>query len=127
MHLMVPLPVTVRLVDVVAVQGAVPDKVHTPVPTAIVRTTLLLDDMFVAALEIVTFLLLASNVPDVIVNELAIEMASVSVTDPLGVLIVNGCVNAAAPALVMVCDPRPENVMLPDPVNEHPDPLIQFP
>jgi len=59
--------------------------------------------------------------------ELELENASCNVTDPPGVLIVNACVNAAAPALVMVCDPRPANVIAPVPVNEHPDPLIQLP
>ena len=128
--LMVPVPVTVHPVDgfVLHVEPAI---VHTPEPTA----TVLVDDPPPAkTLELpdkVTFFPLASKVPAVNVSAVTPDKlvlnASTSVTDPPGVLMVNGCVNVAAPALVIVCDPRPANKIVPVPENEHPDPLIQLP
>ena len=55
-----------------------------------------------------------------------VTKASCKVTEPPGVLIVNGCVNVL-PALVIVWLPRPAKVIVPVPVSVVPVPLIQLP
>ena len=98
-RLMVPVPVTVRLVAVAQLQGIAETlRVHVPEPTA----TVLVDVPVPMKLKEVTLYPLASNVPADKVNgaddALGVK-ASCSVTEPPGVLTVIGCVNDL-PALV---------------------------
>ena len=103
---MVPVPVTVRLVDVEVFHALLePAIIQVPDPTAIVRVLLLLEDTAALAPVKDTLYIPASNVPLVKVmasEELLFdEKASCRVTDPPGVSIVNGVVNTT-PALVIV-------------------------
>ena len=130
MRLIVPVPVTVRLVVVTVVHAVPPPAiVHVPEPTAIVRVFELLDDTADDEPLSVTLYPLALKVPAVM-NRLddvrLIVYASCSVTDPPGVLTVNGCVKVI-PALVTVWLPRPARVTIPDPDRVVPVPLIQLP
>jgi hypothetical protein len=68
-RLMVPVPVTVRLVEVLVAQAdVVPEIVHVPEPTAIVLVFELEEFTPAAAPDRVTLYVAASNVPRVIVN-----------------------------------------------------------
>ena len=103
---MVPVPVTVRLVDVEAFHApVVPAIDQVPEPTAIVLVPV--PDAFTPpkAPDNVTLNVTALNVPCVRVNTPAKDWLatklSCSVTDPLGVSMVNACVNVF-PALVIV-------------------------
>ena len=103
---MVPVPVTVRLVEV-AVFHAVPDPaiVQVPEPTAMVRAFEFDDDTPAAAPLRVTLYVAAANVPEVMVKTDADDWfamnASCSVKEPDMLLIVMSCVNVL-PALVTV-------------------------
>ena len=124
----VPVPVTVRLVEVAALH-AVPDPaiVQVPEPTAMVLVFELLLDRTDDAPVKDMLKLLALKVPLVIRSVLPlVEKASCSVTDPPGVTKVMGCVNVF-PALVSVCAPRPANDTAPVPLIVVPVPLIQLP
>ena len=127
-RLIVPVPVTVRLVDVAAVQ--VPTNVQVPEPIPIVLVLLLLADTAPEAPDKVTLYVTALKVPAVIVSAEAeatfVIKASCKVTDPLGVLIVNNCVNVLL-ALVIVWLPRPEKINVPEPDSVVPVPLTQLP
>ncbi len=101
-RLIVPVPVTVRLVEVLADHADVPAIVQVPEPIAIV----LVVETLVATPELAevndTLYPAASNVPAI--NAVFAEEqinASCNVTDPLGVLTLNPCVNVL-PALVIV-------------------------
>lgn len=104
--LIVPVPVTVRLVTT-AVSQAKPDPAidHVPDPTTIVRTFVL--DELTTAVEPdkVTLNVEESKVPDVITNavvESLVEVnASCNVTAPLGLSKLRFCENEM-PALVIV-------------------------
>ena len=101
-RLIVPVPVTVRFVDVLADHEVVPAIVQVPEPTAIV----LVVETLVATVELdevnETLYVAASNVPEinVVVAEEQVN-ASCNVTDPPGVSKLNPCVNVF-PALVIV-------------------------
>jgi hypothetical protein len=103
-RLMVPVPVTVRLVEVAAFHAVLePASVHVPDPTAIVLVFELDELTAEDDPERVTLKVAASNVPFVIRNALdkLVPKASCNVTDPFGVSIAKPCVNVA-PALVIV-------------------------
>ena len=87
-RLMVPVPVTVRLVDVAVFHAVLePASVHVPDPTAMVLVFELDDETEPA--DIVTLYVPASNIPSVIVKEVAADVnASCKVNDPPGELIV---------------------------------------
>ena len=134
-RLMVPVPVTVRFVDVaqfqiVAVLGA---RVHVPFIEIdlvfVFDESKLLEPLFVD--ESVQLNPPSLKDPEVRTKAPDAEVllfvnASCNVTDPPGVLIVIACVNVR-PALVIVWLPRPANVIAPVPVNVVPVPLIQLP
>ena len=102
---MVPVPVTVKLVEVEVSHPLVPANVHVPEPTAMVLVFALLLTMADAAALNVTLNVAASNVPEVIVStvlEFWLNVrASCNVTDPPGLLIINFCATVM-PALVIV-------------------------
>ena len=105
-RLMVPVPVTVRLVDVEALHApVVPAIDQVPEPMAIVLVSVPDAATEAAAPDKVTLNVAASNVPFVRVNTPAKDWlaanASCSVTDPPGVSMVNACVKVL-PALVIV-------------------------
>ena len=85
--LMVPVPVMVRFVDVLADQGEVPAIVQVPEPTAIVRAVATDVATVEDALLKVTLKLFASNVPaiKVVVDDEQVK-ASCNVTNPPGLL-----------------------------------------
>ena len=62
----------------------------------------------------------------VVVTPVPVVSASCKVTEPLGLLIVIGCVNVLT-ALVICCVVRPAKLRRPVPVNVMPVPLIQLP
>ena len=98
---MVPVPVTVKPA-LEALKGF-PDTARVQVPDPIAKV-LVAVPAFVKnepALDIVQLYTLASNVPDVSDKPWLIVIASCSVTDPLGLSMVNPCVKVL-PALVMV-------------------------
>ena len=100
-RLIVPVPVIVVDVASGPPQGVVDPSDHVPEPISIT--------FVVAALETippalkVTLYTFALNVPEATVKPVVDELvnASCNVTEPLGVLIVSGCVNVF-PALVIV-------------------------
>ncbi len=101
---MVPVPVTVRLVEIeVAHVFPDPASVQVPEPIAIVRVLLELEDKTEVAPVNEKLYIPTSKVPFVIVNasvELLLdENASCRVTEPFGESIVNGVVKTT-PALV---------------------------
>jgi len=105
-RLIVPVPVTVRLVDVAVLQAApAPEIVHVPEPIAIVLVLELVLENVLEPLDKETLYEEASNVPLVTVKTPPTDWlkvkASCSVTDPPGVLIVNVFGNVL-PALVIV-------------------------
>lgn len=108
-RLIVPVPVTVRLVDVLVFHPiepvAEPAIDQVPEPTAIVLTAdvvLTKDEPLPLKVRLYPF---ASTVPELSVTAppllLFVLKASCNVTEPLGVSIANACVNVL-PALVIV-------------------------
>ena len=104
-RLIVPVPVTVRLVAVLACQAVpLPAIVQVPEPIAIVLVFVLLEDTAEDEPLRVTLYPFASNVPAVMLSALVVRLivyASCSVTEPPGLFTVNGCVKVF-PALVTV-------------------------
>ena len=107
-RLIVPVPVTVRFVEVAAAHAVelAAGIVQVPEPTATVLARVLADKSTVAlAPEKVTLYVAASNVPAFIRNAAdtltLVVNASCNVTEPEGDSIVNACVNVP-PALVIV-------------------------
>jgi hypothetical protein len=62
----------------------------------------------------------------VVVTPVPVVKASCNVTEPLGLLIVIGCVNVLT-ALVICCAVRPAKLRRPEPDNVMPVPLVQLP
>ena len=132
-RLIVPVPVTVRFVDVAVFQAVpLPASVHVPEPEAIVRMFVFEEDTWLFTPDKVTLNPFASNVPRVIdkateVLELPVY-ASNSLTVPFGESIKTATVAKVTPALVIVCVVLPEKVMFVPPfVIVVPVPLIQLP
>ena len=106
-RLIVPVPVTVRPVALAAVKPVVPASDQVPEPiastlvpelpgTKLIPAALPLNVKLYPFASKVPLTSVRPNVPEVLVTK-----ASCNVTDPPGVLIVNGCVNVL-PALVIV-------------------------
>lgn len=129
----VPVPVTVRLVEVAVVHPPEFEIVQVPEPIAIVRMFEFAEEIppCVDAPDNVTLYPFASRVPAVIVNAGAapaelIAQASCKTTEPFGEFIVKNCGNVL-PALVNVCVALPAKVTKLGLVNDVPVPLIQLP
>ncbi len=129
-RLIVPVPVTVRLVDVAVFHPPVPAIVQVPEPMASVLVVEPEEATLDALPDSVTLYPFASKVPVVTLMVPAVVLeqlnASCNVNEPPGLFKSMPCVNVL-PALVMVCDVRPANIGFPVPVSVVPVPLIQLP